>query len=497
MKQHLVRLNNPIAIISILVAIVTYYICTDFISPSRNVLRHVKQYLLPQEVTFFSGNEKGTYHRIAMVSEIATGNGPISVRNVLSEGATENLLRVASSRRAISLIQEDTIASSLLDPDFVKRDIRIVAPIYTEKLHILYWPIDTVLGNEQPVAQKALTLRERSKPVDTSRFSSDDSRGKDLMTSEARQDASVYLSHSSVRMSLGRPNGGTLLLSHALLERCGVAGFESREENLLFDEALERFTEKEIHAVFFMTGAPLDSVRKMLDRGAKLMAIRGVNLMRQLHDDFGFVLRPSQFSDSYGAENNVATLGTRAVLISSDDLTQTELLTVLRSVQHSLEETESNPSQALAQLDGRQILPFKSDSLEDSISVVASLSEREGDQRTKDILVFLVSVAGTFLAAKTAVVRFVSSLKRKLHFSKFVDIEGEIIAELRGRPSKASCKRAESNLDSLHSAWSDVLTDYQTGGLSDEAVGFLREEFDSAIDRCSTKVSAARSALSD
>ncbi|NIV13813.1 MAG: hypothetical protein GWN62_21815, partial [Aliifodinibius sp.] len=119
----------------------------------------------------------------------------------------------------------------------------------TENIHILYWPIEFLFGNDSSTNISTLTLGSRDDPARISDLSENN------LYKLAKSDAAYYLSHPKIKINMGTPHSGSLLLAHALLDKAGVMGFERREYNYDYDKAINKFMDKKIHVIFFIVGS--------------------------------------------------------------------------------------------------------------------------------------------------------------------------------------------------------------------------------------------------
>jgi len=492
-SRKYLNLRNPLFIGGIFIAVTLYYLGTEFIAPRRNVISIFLNSIIPPTYNFYSGNSSGYYFQIGEGIQNATEIELLNllntnqVTNIESGGATDNLLKVAYSQKSLGLIQEDTINGSLIDQRFIDGiygDFRMVAPLYTEKLHILYRPIEEIIDRDEREelsrTTENLTLTARTKTVDISTLS------KEELNNKATEDASYYLSHPEVKLNLGDINSGSLLLAHALLEKAGVADFSLRESNDSFEDALKRFQNKEIHVLFYIVGSPLEAIKIELENNAQLMNIKGIDIIQSLHEDFGFILRPSYFKNEYRGTpgENVVTFSTQAVLIASRDISNNSLLGILKKLSDHIDNTNTPITTILSP-----------DDLANTIDLVTIQAQKEQDELVRDILIFLLTVfIGTIVAIKV-LNEIISNLKKVYYFKQIQKIRYELdkiklsseeaikdVSEKVGEDASNKLPEIRQQIKNLFQLKKNIWEDYQTGGVTDDCIEFLEDRLEIVLN---------------
>jgi TRAP-type uncharacterized transport system substrate-binding protein len=126
-------LNTRLIVITITLffSIATYYYLVDFYATDFSIFSYLPFRTLPS-YTFYSGNPKLTYNRVGRYLTDRFNN---KVTNEGTNGGVDNARRVLTSPLpSFGLVQEDVLKAD----DFMKTQLNFVAPIYLERMHIIY-----------------------------------------------------------------------------------------------------------------------------------------------------------------------------------------------------------------------------------------------------------------------------------------------------------------------------------------------------------------------
>jgi len=477
--EKFLDLKKTIVVIAAMISVGIYYIGTEFIAPSRNIISTFIDPLIKTTYTFHSGNPSGNYFYLGKKIEQASAmvNSNYSVVNAESGGATSNLLQVSSSPKSIGFIQEDTLESSMFDKKFVDENINKIAYLYKEKLHVLYWPISYIEDKDKGVPDDSIEnlILKHKGPNEEFDYKLLDNPLE--LAKESKSSALYYLSNPDIKMNLSTADSGSNFIAHALLNSAGVVGFEKREENEKFGDAMELFLDKKIHVVFYFTGTPLEKIQIALDRGAKLMGVKAVDFIKTLKQDYSILTRPAKFTDEYEHSSDLGTIGSRATLIASSDVSNKALAQILNNFKtyvDTLDEKNGQPS------DGDRVLPMNVKELDAAISVVEAKQAKNNEDMVRNILLFIVSLIGGTLVVLKIVNDFVSGLKKHQYFRKIQEImdSDEFGNEIDCR---ARIKNLHEKQERLRSAKRDINRDYKTGGITDDSMKFLEDRIETCI----------------
>ncbi len=300
---------------SLFLGVVSYEILIHFIAPNKSIL---KLFSISQEkYVFYSGVENGFYNIIGKAIEENMGkNDKIKFEIEATNGANSNLDKVSNSSKAFGIIQQDTLKTNLIDELFYKKRIKLITPLFKERLHVLYIDKDE---KKEKLIQKIPNEHTKSLFADA-------------------------------KISTGPLPSGTNEYASAILEICKL-NVKSQIFNSDFNTSIEKLLNEssndeskngvdKLDVVFFMSGAPLKAVvdaLKTTDKHmnpVKLMGIDVSGIDFELKNKFNL----SQFSGSFEGiyeSTGVNTVGTYAWLIASNDVPDTviiKLLEILKSL---------------------------------------------------------------------------------------------------------------------------------------------------------------------
>ena len=468
-------LKKVIIPFAITVSVGIYYTGTEFLSPSRNVINIFFEKWFKNDYNFYSGNKLGNYYFMGNIFRLSSRNedSKFIIENIETEGAAENLYTISSRPKSLGLIQEDTMASSMLDPDFIRDNVNTIAYLYTEKLHILYWPIDTAFdkNNNYSFQKNNLILKYKKSKSKYDETMLHDPNRRDELKEKALVDARYYLSHPEVKMNTGTTNSGSRFIVHALLNGAGVEGFEDRETSDSLSEAMRHFKRKRIQVLFFFTGTPLKEIQDALGMGAKLMSIKAIDFIKSLKRDHAILTRPAKFGSEYPEAENISTLGSRATLIASADVSSQALVEMLTNFKSHIVNLDKVGGRFVGA--GGRVLPVTGAEIDNALQVVKAEYSREKDDLIRNVLLFFASWgAGTFLVYRL-INETRSRLKKRHYYQEMNNVakqlsniydEGDFIAVIN------QLQESRAALEALNA---DIADDYRSGGLRDAALSFL------------------------
>jgi TRAP transporter TAXI family solute receptor len=253
--------------------------------------------IAPATLTLATGDEKGVYYRLGQ--EIAAVLQPygINIRVIPSSGSLDNLAMLASNRVQLCLAQADA-ASDLATGfgSFGQRcsDIRALAPLYTETVHILI---------RNPIRMRRLQ----------------DLQGK--------------------RISVGPSGGGTELNARALLEAAGIAGEDAVISNLGLDAAAQALSRRELDVAFMTMGYPVPVIQELMQsRCVSLFEPDRETLSRLIDSHPEFVLTSIPAGTYANQDGSIDTLGVPALLLTCVDLDSNSAERITRAVSAHLPE---------------------------------------------------------------------------------------------------------------------------------------------------------------
>lgn len=238
-----------------------------------------------------SGSVHGKYAQIARVLQASLREWGIPARVVHTDGSVANMASLAA-RPTLAIAQYDVAVAAItpaLNPHYGASlraaevagmyDLRSIAALHEERVH--------VFARRDRVSDRGSVL---------------DLEGRDV--------------------AVGPPESGTHVLAKAVLDQHGVS---VRAHAVGIDETIRRLLAGDIDAGFFVGAAPSPAVQALLDyEGIRLLSMEPAGRISLL-DDFGLGLLPARIEPGtypcqLAGERGVATVATRAVLVTTADL---------------------------------------------------------------------------------------------------------------------------------------------------------------------------------
>ncbi len=373
-------------LIALIVSVAFYTYVVDIYDPNMNFLAQVWRGIVRKSYSFYSGSEGGFYIQIGKLLSKETRTGArIVIYDKKSYGGFENAISVFNSSSAFGLLQEDTLAEN----DSIRQRLNFVTPLYLERMHVLY-------------------RKDKFEKKFGKKF------GKDIpyLSPDSNSTRDFF---KQARISTGPPGSGSKIFAGHLLSQCGYGG--AKDQNLEFMEALTKLDVNGLDVVFTIAGAPLRSVKNILEKNkkVKLMSIDPI-LIQKLNRGCGLRLRPTTFKNIYDEGKQISTIGSFAFLIASKDVPNSaimELLSVLDRSKHKMEGYSEEGSFPLDQFGFKE----------------AFEKEYEGFRMEllRNLLVFLVSIVGTTVGSMVFLVWLASGYKQVKYFHEITKIYSTLL----------------------------------------------------------------------
>jgi TRAP-type uncharacterized transport system substrate-binding protein len=126
--SNTLKTRRIVILITLFFSIATYYYLVDFYATDFSIFSYPLRKLPPYEI--YSGNARLTYF---LVGDYLEREFP--VKNQITKGGIENAQKVLTSTDpSFGLVQEDVLKAD----DFMKTHLNFAAPIYLERMHIIY-----------------------------------------------------------------------------------------------------------------------------------------------------------------------------------------------------------------------------------------------------------------------------------------------------------------------------------------------------------------------
>lgn len=463
-KKGLFGARTLILILGLFFGTAFYTYTIEFYNPDSNIWQYFR--LTSKNYNFFSGSPGGLYIEIGKLIQSKTAeNSTINVRNIESLGGSENVIKVLTTPRSFGLVQEETVKEN----DMIREQLNYVTPLYLERIHIIY-------------------RKDKFEQF---------SKNFPQLTSSSSDEVLKFFANS--RIAAGPVGSGTrVIASYILSEINKQINDNPRVEvdkqeiiNVSFSKGLSsiKANEEEIDVLFTIAGAPLKSVKEVLKDGRFGLVSILPSFVTNVNSAFNLNLRMADFNGIYKTEHDVATLGSYAYLIASKDVSETDILELLTTL-------DSNKDVIRNQFDIRLGSHFQLDEF-DFLNLYKSKHQDTFMKDIKNIILFLVTFS--FYSAVTILflLWIVSSRKQAKYFKKIVNIISDNI------PVNYTLNESESSLfqpiiyqnqiniinkiiegiSHLIKLNIEINQDYQTGGITDKHQNHLLHHIEDNIGK--------------
>jgi TRAP-type uncharacterized transport system substrate-binding protein len=273
------------------------------------------------QYSFYSGEKGGAYYAIGEAIEGRFEDDGDSIKNYGTAGGYDNAMKVTIEGNSFGLIQQEMIR----DNDQLRNEVRIIAPIFLERMHILYRKeLLKKFVNGDGVLQLSLNM-----PL-----------------SFLRQ-----FNNTIRHVSVGPVGSASQILSSYVLQFIDkqvndhlqkVPKYRQTDEP--FDSAFASMQQGKgsgfnavIDMMFYVGAAPIDEIENLLDKGKYALMSISPSFVAALNKDFDLNLRVSDFKNKYDplVTQDVSTIGTLAYLITSKATPDDDVLKMLKRIDTS------------------------------------------------------------------------------------------------------------------------------------------------------------------
>lgn len=137
------------------------------------------------------------------------------------------------------------------------------------------------------------------------------------------------------RVSVGEPGSGTLVDAKAILEAYGLTEADVQPSYLKPGASADALLAGEIDAFFFVAGAPIATISRLLENDAVVLVPIDGAPARTLADAYPFLLQGAIPADVYPDTDAVPTITVGAVLITSASMPDDLIYGITRALWHS------------------------------------------------------------------------------------------------------------------------------------------------------------------
>lgn len=245
-----------------------------------------------KSLTLSSGGKGGVYYRYSNELEeiLSENDGSLSLDVQTSAGSASNLRLLSSGLADLGIVQNDILkdaveGTGVFESDGPRSDIRAIAGLYTESLQI--------------VAADSADIESIA-----------DLKGK--------------------KVSVGEKESGVFTNAEAILSSYGLAMADIEPSYLSFDDSAKAMQNGEIDAFFCTASAPTTAVTELSEE----MDIHLISLdnraISQFHNEYsGYSTSVIPAGTYKGQDEDVTTVGVKAVLVTTDDLKDSDAATII------------------------------------------------------------------------------------------------------------------------------------------------------------------------
>jgi TRAP-type uncharacterized transport system substrate-binding protein len=384
--SNTLKTRRIVILITLFFSIATYYYLVDFYATDFSIVSYLPGRKLPQ-YEIYSGNERLTYYLVGsyLEEELKT------VKNEITKGGIENAQRVLTSQSpSFGLVQEDVLKAD----DFMKTHLNFAAPIYLERMHIIYdkkvFESYQKRSQEDNIPQissytrpELLDFFAHAKinigPVGSgTRIIASyimEAINEQIRAQQAeRINTKMAASVEQFRGELARGNNPTHSSTNSMPEqRPRQDEINVPEPRILLTDtwdALHRLNAKYTSdkpssasdsskdgipdIVFVVTGSPCESVAKLIMGRSGQFGLISIDstFINNLNLKHGTNFRATDFSGKYDKYKGAATLGTYAYLVTDQRTPTIDILTILdrlNALKPKKQEEEKAPQEESAE----------------------------------------------------------------------------------------------------------------------------------------------------
>lgn len=287
---------------SLVFTLFVYHRAVEYFDPARHVLRLGQMEVAGESYRMYSGSAGGMYAAIAgEVEKGVRGHGDFEVERIEVGGSRRILDKILDDPNSFGIVQQDVL------DEIHHRKIRVLAPLYNERVHAVYRWSKFVEASRGDVAGSEATCPQEPR-----------------ISEEPDPATRRMFSESKVRLGSTRPSGGQLNLAQRLLK---IAGLQpQKQEFRSIEETAQMLEDGELDMALITVGAPLSKLEDLLEdpdeSGFCLMSVTPP-FVRLVNDAYDTHYRPTGFSGIYDHRHDgVTTLGIPAMLVANRSMPQ-------------------------------------------------------------------------------------------------------------------------------------------------------------------------------
>lgn len=334
-----------------------------------------------------------------------------------------------------------------------------VAPLYLEKLHLLY---------SKEAFKQYITI--------------DSPDSIPLISTISNESTLNFFANS--RINTAPVGSGTRVIASYLLAEINkqILGknLAMRQQIKNTSGGYKQLENGKIDIFFSIAGAPLKEVESLLAANKFGLMSIDPSIIASLNEIYGINLRMADFKNKYTGTSNISTIGTYAFLIASVNIPNLDILELLKVLHDSKEEIKNK-------LGLKSVESFQLDEF-DFLDIFKAEHERTLMKKISDILIFLFSIVVATALVCTILLWIVSVLKQNTYFRKISVIlkktipENTEFEEGRNYPipktpldQKVNIAKIINGMKRLYIMTNVINEDYYTGGITDSHHIFLSD----------------------
>ena len=303
-----------IILLAVLTIVVSYLVGRVFpqykVTDKLFAWAHIKP---KAEYNFYTGPKGGAYYAIGEAVNRGFRKEGDCVINMQTTGGSENAMKLTTEKNAFGFIQEEMIAHD----DQLKKNVRIVSPIFLERLHIFY------KKDLFPKNVNGVQLSANTDPQFLKCFSK---KIKKVNVGQVGSGARVMAGYVLAMID-----------KQILNNRISPANYLQTDLGFI-DESNAMCKANHPYAsdiVFYVGADPTDKIRMVLDSGQYQMMAISPSFVVTLNKEFDLGLRITDFKGKYPQIENVSTIGTYAFLITSKLTFDADVLRLVKKIEDS------------------------------------------------------------------------------------------------------------------------------------------------------------------
>ena len=286
---------------------------------------------------FYSGESSSTYDKIGRTitrdkfvsahfgvsDSIGLFDDGDTLENIGTSGGYENLMKVTSQKNSFGLVQDAVIR---LQDDQLLKSIKIVTPLFEERLHVFYRK-DCFLGHPDIERQlsantdpwilrcfyKKVKYIQTGKVGSCTRIIAGDVM--DLIERQIRQERAK----KPVSISYHLKDDSLSSAINTILQ------YKSAKKQL-------KKKSDTIDIMFYMGADPIDDIRSILDANEYGLMSVSPSFLSLLNSEFNLNLQVADFQKKYDSADHISTVGTFTSLIASRDIGSDDVKRMLRKI---------------------------------------------------------------------------------------------------------------------------------------------------------------------